>query len=52
MREAENDKPVVRAEELQGVFEAGMGHAMLPVRELFDKVVALYGRRPRVGVVM
>lgn len=52
LREAENDKPVVRAEELQGVFEAGMGHAMLPVRELFDKVVALYGRRPRVGVVM
>ena len=52
LRNAENDKPVVRAEQLQEVFESGAGSAMAGVRELFGRVVALYGRRPRsVGVV-
>ncbi|KAF2746557.1 WD40 repeat-like protein [Sporormia fimetaria CBS 119925] len=48
---AENDKPVVRPEQLQEVFYAGGGLGMLPpVRELFDRVVGLYARKPRTVV--
>lgn len=43
----ENDKPVVRAEDLVGLFDAGAAAALRPVRELFDAVVGLYARKPR-----
>jgi NET1-associated nuclear protein 1 (U3 small nucleolar RNA-associated protein 17) len=48
---SENDKPVVRPEDLQHVFDAGPSHALLPVKDLFNAVVGLYARKPRAGVV-
>ncbi|KAB2580283.1 WD repeat containing protein [Lasiodiplodia theobromae] len=47
----ENDKPVVRPEMLAGVFDVGPSFALPPVRDLFEAVVGLYGRKPRGGVV-
>jgi NET1-associated nuclear protein 1 (U3 small nucleolar RNA-associated protein 17) len=41
----ENDKPVVRPEQLQEIFEGG--HGLPPVRDLFNRVVDLYARKPR-----
>ncbi|KAF1959628.1 WD40 repeat-like protein [Byssothecium circinans] len=46
----ENDKPVVRPEQLQQIFESGPSHSLPPVRDLFDAVVALYAREPRASV--
>lgn len=48
LQASENDKPVVRPEQLQQIFDSGPSHALPPVRELFDAVVGLYGRKPRV----
>jgi NET1-associated nuclear protein 1 (U3 small nucleolar RNA-associated protein 17) len=42
----ENDKPVVRSEDLMGVFDVG-AHALPPVKDLFNAVVGLYARKPR-----
>lgn len=50
LRSSENDKPVVRAEELQQIFDGGPSHALPPVRDLFNLVVGLYGRKPRTTV--
>ncbi|KAF2738188.1 WD40 repeat-like protein [Polyplosphaeria fusca] len=47
LRNAENDKPVVRPEQLQQIFEAGPSHALPPVKELLSSVVELYARKPR-----
>ncbi|KAF1974874.1 WD40 repeat-like protein [Bimuria novae-zelandiae CBS 107.79] len=47
LRTAENDKPVVRPEQLQQVFDSGPSHALPPIRDLFNAVVGLYGRKPR-----
>lgn len=47
--DSENDKPVVRPEMLQDVFDMGPSHALPPVRDLFNAVVGLYARKPRVG---
>jgi NET1-associated nuclear protein 1 (U3 small nucleolar RNA-associated protein 17) len=44
---SENDKPVVRPEQLQVVFDAGPSHALPPVKDLFNAVVGLYARKPR-----
>ncbi|OJD33066.1 wd domain protein [Diplodia corticola] len=41
------DKPVVRPEMLAGVFDVGPSFALPPVRDLFEAVVGLYGRKPR-----
>lgn len=45
---SENDKPVVRPEQLQQVFDAGPAHALPPVKDLFNAVVGLFARKPRV----
>lgn len=44
---SENDKPVVRPEQLQQVFDIGPSHALPPVKDLFNAVVGLYARKPR-----
>jgi len=51
LRDSENEKPVVRAEQLQQIFETGASHAPDAVRDLFDAVVGLYGRKPRLSAV-
>ncbi|PSN67148.1 WD40 repeat-like protein [Corynespora cassiicola Philippines] len=43
----ENDKPVVRPEQLQQIFDVGPSHALPPVKDLFNAVVGLYARKPR-----
>jgi NET1-associated nuclear protein 1 (U3 small nucleolar RNA-associated protein 17) len=47
LRDSENDKPVVRPEQLRAIFESGASHALPAVRDLFDAVVGLYARKPR-----
>ncbi|KAJ4349969.1 NET1-associated nuclear protein 1 [Didymosphaeria variabile] len=49
LQASENDKPVVRPEQLQQIFDSGPSHALPPVRDLFDAVVGLYGRKLRVA---
>ncbi|KAK0281818.1 NET1-associated nuclear protein 1 [Friedmanniomyces endolithicus] len=46
--EAEDDRPVVRPEQLASIFDIGQSFATLPVRDMFEAVVGLYGRRPLV----
>ncbi|KAK0925328.1 NET1-associated nuclear protein 1 [Friedmanniomyces endolithicus] len=46
--EAEDDRPVVRPEQLASIFDVGQSFAMLPVRDMLEAVVGLYGRRPLV----
>ncbi|KAK0794199.1 NET1-associated nuclear protein 1 [Friedmanniomyces endolithicus] len=46
--EAEDDRPVVRPEQLASILDVGQSFAMLPVRDMFEAVVGLYGRRPLV----
>jgi NET1-associated nuclear protein 1 (U3 small nucleolar RNA-associated protein 17) len=48
LRDSENDKPVVRSEQLQAIFEVDDSHILPPVKDLFNAVVGLYGRKPRV----
>jgi NET1-associated nuclear protein 1 (U3 small nucleolar RNA-associated protein 17) len=43
----ENDKPVVRPEELQQIFDIGPMHVLPPVKLMLDAVVGLYARKPR-----
>ena len=45
---SENDKPVVRPEQLQQIFDSGPSRALPPVKDLFNAVVNLYARKPRV----
>lgn len=52
--DAEDDRPVVRPEQLANIFDVGPSFAMPPVKDMFEAVVALYGRKPlasRVGEV-
>jgi NET1-associated nuclear protein 1 (U3 small nucleolar RNA-associated protein 17) len=44
---AENDKPVVRPEQLQRIFDVAPSHALPPVKDLLSSVVELYARKPR-----
>jgi NET1-associated nuclear protein 1 (U3 small nucleolar RNA-associated protein 17) len=44
---SENDKPVVRPEQLQQIFDSGPSHALPPVKDLFNAVLNLYARKPR-----
>ncbi|KAK4956304.1 NET1-associated nuclear protein 1 [Elasticomyces elasticus] len=46
--EAEDDRPVVRPEQLASIFDVGQSFALPPVRDMFEAVVGLYGRRPMV----
>jgi NET1-associated nuclear protein 1 (U3 small nucleolar RNA-associated protein 17) len=47
--QTENDKPVVRPEQLQEIFDIGSFHTLPPVKDLFSAVVGLYARKPRVS---
>ncbi|KAF2191084.1 WD40 repeat-like protein [Zopfia rhizophila CBS 207.26] len=49
IQKSENDKPVVRPEQLQEIFDNGPSHALPPVKDLFNAVVRLYARKPRVS---
>lgn len=42
----EDDRPVVRPEQLAGIFDAPQSFALPPVRDMFEAVVELFGRRP------
>ncbi|KAF2687062.1 WD40 repeat-like protein [Lentithecium fluviatile CBS 122367] len=52
LRDSENDKPVVRPEQLQAIFESGSSNALPAVRDLFDAIVGLYARKPRASGVV
>ncbi|KAK5169597.1 NET1-associated nuclear protein 1 [Saxophila tyrrhenica] len=45
--EREDDRPVVRPEQLADIFDSGSG-ALPPVLDMFRAVVGLYGRKPEV----
>jgi NET1-associated nuclear protein 1 (U3 small nucleolar RNA-associated protein 17) len=45
--EGEDDRPVVRPEQLASIFDVGQSFAMPPVADMFAAVVGLYGRKPR-----
>lgn len=47
--DAEDDRPVVRPEELAKLFDVGPSFAMPPVKDMFEAVVGLYGRKPHTG---
>ena len=53
--EEEDDRPVVRPEQLANIFDTAQSFAMPPVRDMFDAVVGLFSRRlyskPAVEVV-
>ena len=42
----EDDRPVVRPEQLASIFDVAQSFALPPVRDMFEAVVGLYGRRP------
>ena len=44
--EPEDDRPVVRPEQLASIFDVGHSFAMPPVRDMFEAVVGLFGRKP------
>ncbi|TKA66093.1 hypothetical protein B0A49_10030, partial [Cryomyces minteri] len=47
---ANDDKPVVRPEQLAEIFEGAPSFAMPPIRDLFDNVIRLYaGKSRKVG---
>lgn len=46
--EDDNERPVVRPEQLAQVFDAGQSFALPSVKDMFASVVELYGRKPRV----
>lgn len=46
----EDDRPVVRPEQLAGIFDVGQSFAMQPVKDMFQAVVGLFGRRPQQAV--
>jgi len=45
----DDEKALVRPEQLAGVFDRGPSFALPSVRDLFDSVVGLYGRKPPVA---
>lgn len=45
--DAENDRPVVRTEQLAQIFDVGPSFALPPVQDLFNSVVGLYARKTR-----
>ncbi|KAK4541199.1 hypothetical protein LTR36_008273 [Oleoguttula mirabilis] len=46
LADAEDDRPVVRPEQLAKLFDVGQSFAMPPVKEMFEAVVGLFGRKP------
>ena len=47
VEDTENDKPVVRPEQLAQIFDVGPSFALPPIEDLFSAVVGLYARKPR-----
>ncbi|KAI5361014.1 putative WD40/YVTN repeat-like-containing domain superfamily [Septoria linicola] len=45
--DGEDDRPVVRPEQLTSIFDVGQGVAVAPVRDMFRDVVGLFARKPR-----
>lgn len=45
--ETEDDRPVVRPEQLAGIFDVGQGVALPSVRDMYRAVAELYSRKPR-----
>ncbi|KAF2115825.1 hypothetical protein BDV96DRAFT_520159 [Lophiotrema nucula] len=50
--ELDNDKPVVRPEQLQQIFDVGPSHALPSVKDMLNAVVDLYARKPRASNVV
>jgi NET1-associated nuclear protein 1 (U3 small nucleolar RNA-associated protein 17) len=48
--ETEDDRPVVRPEQLAGIFDVGQGIALPSVRDMYRAVADLYSRKPRAKV--
>nr|POE62534.1 u3 small nucleolar rna-associated protein 17 [Quercus suber] len=48
LEDTEDDRPVVRPEQLTTIFDVGQSFAMPPVKDMFGAVVGLFGRKPRV----
>ena len=46
IEDEEDDRPVVRPEQLASIFDAGQSFAMPPVKDMFQAVVGLFGRKP------
>lgn len=46
LNETEDDRPVVRPEQLASIFDVGQGAALPSVREMFRAVAGLCGRKP------
>lgn len=46
VEETEDDRPVVRPEQLANIFDVGQGVALPSVRDMFRAVAGLYGRKP------
>ncbi|WPH02789.1 WD40 repeat-like protein [Acrodontium crateriforme] len=44
--DAEDDRPVVRPEQLASIFDVGHSFAMPPVKDMFQAIAGLFGRRP------
>lgn len=51
LEQIEDDRPVVRAEQLAQIFDVGQSFAMPPVRDMFHAVVDLFGRKRAVETV-
>ncbi|KAK4620228.1 U3 small nucleolar RNA-associated protein 17 [Fulvia fulva] len=47
----EDDRPVIRPEQLAGVLDVGQSFALPPVRDMFQNVVELFARKPRRNLV-
>ena len=51
LKETEDDRPVVRPEQLAQIFDVGQSFAMPPVKDMFEAVVEMFGRRPHAPIV-
>lgn len=50
LEEDEDDRPVVRPEQLASIFDVGQGVALPSVRDMYRAVAELYSRKPRAKV--
>ncbi|KAK5118103.1 hypothetical protein LTR62_004149 [Meristemomyces frigidus] len=47
---AQHERPVVRPEQLATIFDTEHSHAMMPVKEMFERVIELFAPAPAVSV--
>ena len=50
VQDEEDDRQVVRTEQLAAIFDVGHSYALPPVRDMFQAVVELYRRKPQIPV--